>query len=381
MFFELIQVALGKRGKLSQTPSAKEWSELFALSSMQSIAGVTFLALEKLHEQEQDPPINLLYEWIGVYEQIRRQNELMNKEAARLTKQFESKGHHTAILKGQANALLYPNPQVRQPGDIDIWVSGGKHKVVQTLKKLNLFNGKLDIYATNEEATEEYHHIHLPKNENGIDIEVHFLPSSGNLNPFTNNKLQRYLNDEINRGRTFVDAGFYVPSANFALVMQLAHIQRHLLNGGIGLRQLMDYYYLLKSDVRGKREEVAKTLNFLGLEIIAGALMWVLKKVFGMVEEYMIAPMDEKRGKMMLSIIMEGGNFGHYSPNARKTLSWANLVRVRFNRLKLIRFNASEVIWGEIRFARFFLKSMPERIRRRSWSLGLRAKEIGNEIC
>ena len=368
-FCELIQVALGQRKRLSHAPSDKEWTEFFALSSMQSISGVIFTALEKLNKYEQKPPINLLYEWIGVSELIRRQNELMNKEAARLTKLFESEGHNTAILKGQANALLYPNPQSRQPGDIDIWVSGGKEKVVQTLKKLNLFNGKLEIYATNEKAGEAYHHIHLPKTENGIVVEVHYRPSSGNLNPFTNYTLQRYLNDEINHGRTLTDAGFYVPSITFALAMQLAHIQSHLLADGVGLREIV-----------GKKEEVANILKDLGLKKIAGAMMWVLKEVFGLEDEFMIAPIDERRGKLMLSIIMESGNFGHYNPNTRKTPSWANLVRVRFNRLKLIRFNASEVIWGEIRFALFFLKSMPERIRRRSWSLGLRAKEIGNEI-
>jgi hypothetical protein len=373
LFFELIQVALGQREKLSHAPSEKEWSELFALSHMQSIAGVTFTALEKLNESEQKPPINLLYKWIGIYEQIRRQNELMNNEATRLTKLFESEGHHTAILKGQANALLYPIPHSRQPGDIDIWVSGGREKVVQTLQKLHLYNGKLETYATNENATETDYHIHLPENENGIVVEAHFRPSSGNLNPFTNYRLQRFLNDEINRGCTLVDEGFYVPSVKFALVMQLAHIQRHLLTEGVGLRQLMDYYYLLKSDTRKERLEVMPRLREFGLFHIAGAVMWVLKEVFGLEDEYMIAPVDERRGKIMLSIVMEGGNFGHFNPNNNITLSWSNLVYRRFKRFRLLKFDAREVIWGELHFVQFFITSLPERIRRRSWSLGVKA--------
>lgn len=375
LFTELIQIALGEREKLSSSPSDKEWNELFSISSMQSITGVTFLALEKLHEQELDPPINLLYNWIGISEQIKRQNAQMNNEAARLTKLFESKGHRTAILKGQANALLYPTPLSRQPGDIDIWVSGGKEKILQTLRRLNLFDGKLEQYDTTEDATETYHHIHLPENENGIDVEIHFRPSSGNLNPFTNHSLQKYLSDEINRERTLVDEGFYVPSVKFALVMQLAHIQRHLLTEGVGLRQLMDYYYLLKSDAENERSEVMPRLRDFGLFHIAGAVMWVLKEVFGLDEEYMIAPIDERRGNIMLSIIIEGGNFGHYNLNKKKTISWTNLIRGRLHRLKLIRFDASEVIWSEILFVQFFLKSVPERIRRRSWSLGVRAQE------
>lgn len=303
----------------------------------------------------------------------------MDNEAARLTKLFEGEGHQTAILKGQANALLYSIPMSRQPGDIDIWVSGGKETILQTLQRLNLFDGKLEKYETNEDATEAYHHIHLPENENDIAVEVHFRPSSGNLNPFTNYKLQKYLNDEINRERTLVDEGFYVPSVKFALVMQLAHIQRHLLTEGVGLRQLMDYYYLLKSDSGNERLEVMPRLREFGLSHIAGAVMWLLKEVFGLEDEYTIAPMDEKRGKMMLSVIMVGGNFGHYNPNKKKTQSWTNLTQGHFNKLRLLKFDAKEVIWGEIRFVQFFLKSLPERIRRRSWSLGVRAQEEASQ--
>lgn len=375
LFFELIQVALEQREKLSSTPSDKEWADLFTISGIQSITGILFLALEKLHEQEQNPPTNLLYEWIGISEQIKRQNTQMNKEAARLTRMFENEGHHSAILKGQANALLYPNPLSRQPGDIDIWVSGGKENIEHSLHKLNLFNGKLAKYDTTEDATETYHHIHLPKNKNGIDVEVHFRPSSGNLNPFTNKRLQKCLNEEINKERTLVNEGFYVPSVKFALVMQLAHIQRHLLTEGVGLRQLMDYYYLLKSDAKNERSEVMPRLRDFGLSHVAGAVMWVLKEVFGLEDKYMIAPVDEKRGNMMLSIIMEGGNFGHYNPIKKKARTWSNLVRTRFNWIKLIQFDAQEVIWGEIRFVQFFIMSLPERIRRRSWSLGVRAEK------
>jgi hypothetical protein len=40
-------------------------------------------------------------------------------------------------------------------------------------------------------------------------------------------------NIRLNLSVSKVDEGFYVPSVRFALVMQLAHIQRHFLAGGI----------------------------------------------------------------------------------------------------------------------------------------------------
>ena len=47
------------------------------------------------------------------------------------------------------------------------------------------------------------------------------------------------------------------------------------------------------------------------MEKFAGAVMYVMSEVFGMEEKYMICPMDGKRGRRLLEVIMEGGNFGH----------------------------------------------------------------------
>ena len=149
---------------------------------------------------------------------------------------------------------------LRQPGDIDIWVSGGKKRVVQTLRKLHLMDGDMSKYRSDEKAEDGYHHLHLPQNENGVDVEVHFWPSSGNLDPFTNRRLQKYLSQEITHENELVSEGFRVPSLRFALVMQLAHIQRHALSLGVGFRQVIDYYFLLWK-WRKENEELRKIFN------------------------------------------------------------------------------------------------------------------------
>ena len=158
--------------------------------------------------------------------------------------------------------------------------------------------------------------------------------------------------------------------------MQLAHIQRHLIEGGIGLRQVMDYFFLLrklkKEDGEWKNNspaEMHKTLRLLGLEHIAGAMMWVMKAVFLMDEKWLIAQPDERRGKMMLGIMMEGGNFGHYSHQRQVGFSVLNSLKYRCDKLHLLRFDKREAIWSEINFIKFFLTSIPERIRRKTWTL------------
>lgn len=285
-----------------------------------------FSAIDQLGNSGQKPPMSLLYEWIGLSEQMRLQNIQMNKEAALLTRLFEQAGHYTAILKGQANARLYPQPWSRQPRDIDIWVDGGKEKVVETVLRLGL---------SKEEIKVSYHDVHLQ--QNGMEIEVHFRPSSGNQNPFTNKRLQAFLEKEIDAGCLLVEDGFRVPSIRFALVMQLAHIQRHLLSEGVGMRQIIDYYYLLKSDISCQRKDVSPLWKSFGLNHMAEALMWVLHEKLMLEEEYLIAPLDERRGKMLLRQIMEGGNFGHYHPDKQHGLKQRIMAKNK-HRIQMFRF-------------------------------------------
>ena len=108
IFCELILVALGHRKTLNRNPSDQEWRWLFHTCQKQAIVAFAFPTLDILNRAEQKVPVKLVYEWLALSEHVKAQNELMNQEAARLTKIFEDEGHRTAILKGQANARLIP---------------------------------------------------------------------------------------------------------------------------------------------------------------------------------------------------------------------------------------------------------------------------------
>jgi len=160
-----------------------------------------------------------------------------------------------------------------------------------------------------------------------------------------------------------------VPTAAFNVVFQLSHVYNHLLHEGVGLRQIIDYYFLLKSGNNNQLIIENGKLKSLGLHHIAGALMWVMKEVLLMDEGWMIARPDEKRGRMLLDIIMAGGNFGHFSPVIQQGFSFSTSLKYHINQFKLLRFDARETIWGEINYYGKFVASIPERIRRRSWTL------------
>ena len=316
LFFALLRFSLGIDRSFPHRPTAQEWVELFACAHKQSMVGVMFEGLSRLPEDYFIPsepegagaqtyiPERLAMQWATDAERIAGLNDLQNRKAARLTTLFEQQGHHTAILKGQANALLYPNPLSRQPGDIDIYVDGGHDRISATLEALGMSEGAV--------ANTSYH-FQLPVDEDGIEVEVHFMHNTNKLNPVADERLQACLTQLLAEGAYLSDAGFRVPSTAFALTMQLAHIYRHVLRSGVGLRQLTDYYLLLQSSTDDDRRQLAARLKELGLRQLAGALMWVLGEVFHLSREQMIITPDQRRGQWLLRCIVEGGNFGRYT--------------------------------------------------------------------
>ena len=104
-----------------------------------------------------------------------------------------------------------------------------------------------------------------------------------------------------------------IPTTAFNVVYQLTHLYHHFFDEGIGMRQIIDYYYVVNNDeLLAIKDTLQKELKHLGLWKFAGAVMYVLYEALGLSEEKMIAPMDEKRGKLLLAEILNGGNFGKH---------------------------------------------------------------------
>lgn len=361
LFLALLRTAMTGE-PFEPVPSAQEWSELFKIAGQQSVMGVCYTAFSHL-SKDQMPPMELLVKWMAEAETIRGLNELLNQEAARLTQLFSEQGRKTAILKGQANARLYPDKLSRQVGDIDIWVEGGRESVQELLNKMKLTDRKANSTIL-ARVTASYHHVDLPANEKGVVVEVHFRPASGNHNPITNRRLQQWLEQEI-LSTERVEEGFNVPSIRFALMMQLSHIQQHILGGGIGLRQVCDYYWLLKNSTLEDLRTVEAELKRLGLHHTAGALMWVLAEMLHIDKVLLLCKPDSSRGEWMLRKIMAGGNFGHYAERQQQGLL-RGMLEGRLRHLRLMRFDFREALWMELNFWKSQIKLIPLRIRYRT---------------
>ena len=310
--FAFLRYCLGYKGNISRVVASMDWHELYSFASKQALLGLCFDGIERLGveypEELRCNPIGreLLMTWMGKAQQISRQNRKVNAVAGKLFSMLKKDGLRCCVLKGQGNALMYPNPYSRTPGDIDVWIDASRERIME--------------YASKKfELEDDIRLQHLETSLDGVPVELHFFPCSMN-NPIYHARLQKWFRRNADLQCSHIvglpdGAGdIAIPTSAFNVVYQLCHLYHHFFDEGIGMRQIIDYYYVV-SMLNVNCEMLTwlpKDLKHLGLWKFAGAVMYVLHEALGLSEEKMIAPMDEKRGNLLLAEILNGGNFGKH---------------------------------------------------------------------
>lgn len=345
VFYELLQVAIGRRTALSHTPTAKEWEEVYRVAESQAVLGVCFAGVKRLQENENSVPVQLFMQWLAMAAKIQQRNEDMDRKTAEVWALLNKAGLECAVLKGQGVARYYKLrdeslelransfEKLRQSGDIDVWVKGGFDVVNAFVQKTR---------PTDDIAYHRFHYNMYADTE----VELHHRPTLMR-NLFDDKRLQQWCDSFGADTFVMTDKGFAVPSLEFNRIFILTHIYRHFLFEGIGLRQLMDYYFVLKTSPYPSpdREGEVKFIKRIGMQRFTAAVMWVLGHVFGLEREYMLCEPDEKEGRFILDEIMQTGNFGH---GDTRYLGYSKLKRMSRHGLHLLLHYPSEVIWTPI---------------------------------
>ena len=338
--FDFLKYCLGAKSDVNKVIAGIDWQMLYSLAFKQALLGLCFDGIERLGkeypEELKQNPIGreLLMTWMGKAQQIRRQNVKVNGVAAKLYSKFREDGLRCCILKGQGNALMYPNLYSRTPGDIDVWVNASREEITEYAK----CHFKLE---------DDIRFHHLETTMDGVPVELHFFPGIMN-NPIYNARLQKWFKRNADLQCSNVVSlpngigEIAIPTTAFNVVYQLTHLYHHFFDEGIGMRQIIDYYYVVNNDeLLVIRDTLQRELKHLGLWKFARAVMYVLHEALGLSEEKMIAPIDEKRGKLLLAEILNGGNFGkhftkyggftHQSMGKKYFLKiWRNMHFVRY---------------------------------------------------
>lgn len=389
-YLDFLRFSLHEHAEVPECVRDINWLSLLQFAKQQSIQGIYWMGVRRLGElKENKPTDDDVMKWMAACGKLVNRNNHVTEKSAWVAKNFQTEGFRSCLLKGQGNALFYPDPTLRYPGDIDIWVSptpnpspagrgtkvsptggdieGASSAALQRSKgssgsrrssfHFSLFTNREDedirtviAYCRQfvPDAKACYHHIDF-LNAGDVPVEVHYRPSWLN-NPFNNRCLQQYFLEHADaQFANQQPQGFAVPTWDFNLVFLLSHIANHLLHEGIGLRQVVDYYYLLKSNPdRDSIDAYEKEFKRLGLLPFARQLMWVLCQVLGLEEQLLVARQDERRGRLLLNEMMAGGNLGKHDERflsgSYSSAFKSNLQRL-VRDLRMMRYFPSECLW------------------------------------
>ena len=156
------------------------------------------------------------------------------------------------------------------------------------------------------------------------------------------------------------------------------------MDEGVGLRHVVDYFYVLRQ-VQGcpsgesarardnssklssplaqsptsgffaeqsgraerKVQDLRNILHHLGLAKFAGAMMYVMKEACGMASEELLCEPDEEAGKFLLEEIMQAGNFGYFDARTVRPENetfWQRNIRKFKRQLRFVKYYPGEVL-------------------------------------
>lgn len=389
-YLDFLRFSLNEEAQVPESVKLIDWDQLLQFAKNQCVSGVYWMGVRRLgHLKENKPTDDHVMRWMAACGKLGKRNSTVTERSAWVAKNFEKEGFRACLLKGQGLALCYPDPSLRYPGDIDIWVRPVRHsrssnatasrsnnpsdvqgsndasqRSITTVSRSSHSSFHFSLFTCHEDADIRtviaycrqfvpdakacYHHIDFLK-AGDIPVEVHYRPSWLN-NPFHNRRLQRYFLEHADaQFSNLQPQRFAAPTWEFNVVFLLSHIANHLLHEGIGLKQVIDYYYLLRSQTeRRSIDSYEQEFRRLGLLPFARQLMWVLCQVLGLDEQLLVARQDERRGRLLLSEMLAGGNFGMHDDRPLSGFYTSglksNLQRV-VRDLRMMRYFPSESLW------------------------------------
>jgi hypothetical protein len=308
------------------------------------VTGIAFRGLDFLPE-EAAPPMGIMAKWMAHADRIEQSNRVMNETVAKLYGHFASAGVEAVLQKGQGVAAMYPEPLLRECGDIDLYFPG--------------HDGVSDPLAGIDGAVRE----RQPDDSWSYVVDGIIVEHHTDLLDIQSPRAKRYVKRLIEeKGFEKVVTGggveVLVPAPEVNLLLLSSHILKHAFGVGIGLRQFCDYAVAMRYyEGRVNEEEMREIWRMTGLEKWQGLLEEFIGRFLD--SDCALARNDnkdfqddthserseesfyKKKTDVLLDIVLKGGNFGVYSKDRE------NVPRARWAR-KVQTFKA---LMGNIGFA------------------------------
>lgn len=311
LLFLLLRDALWHdQEELPTSLSEEEASKLFKISEKQAVSG---LVVEALTRNNVGLPQDIVFEAVGLQEQIKAQSWHVNRGVIALHNILLAEDINYAIVKGQIVASYYPSPLLRQSGDIDFYLSQEKYKAGLSFLKSS-WGVEADIHGSEKHADFLY---------DGNIYEAHFVLTDL-LSKERNDYFQKLV--DADGGSTVIVDGREIKtlSPTLHVLYVFLHLWFHLMALGVGLRQFCDLAVMLRGNVNlndndnrnVNLDELRVHLKALGMEKAYKACGSILVDYLGLSQKetgYIITDSDRRYGKRILDIVLYRGNMGHHN--------------------------------------------------------------------
>lgn len=216
--FVLLKSALNGTTPEIEPMEASRWWSLFRLLQQNHVAA---LASEAFAHMEQKPPREVFIPWLGERQKAKNWYHHQCEVQAEIIDLMQCNGIETLVLKGTRLAQLYPQPELREFGDLDLYFYD-RHDEADALAA-----HKLRVMVTNE-----VHH-HSKYNYRGVTVESHYDFINSHT-PHSNRHFEALLKE-------------LVPSSTFEVLFLLRHMAGHFYASRITLRDVVDWHLLKKA--------------------------------------------------------------------------------------------------------------------------------------
>lgn len=210
----------------------QDWQRCFNLALGQQVLAMTFLAMTAL-SKEQRPNFTLWSKWMAYAQNIAAQSKHKREVVRKMGGWLAEDGLATMIIKGFSLAVLYPQPDLRESSDIDIYSGEDYDKVNTCFEKHDLKIGRADS-----------HHVHI--NIDGVSVEHHFALHNSRVKNGMEGPTIVLLQLAATDRRPTSLLGICFPNPTFTALFTAWHAHKHFLAEKIELRHVIDWALSLR---------------------------------------------------------------------------------------------------------------------------------------
>ncbi len=273
-----------------------DWNAVLELARRQAVAGIMYAGLQTV-EEELPLPREFVFTLAALVDRIEKKSRALEEFAARFTQELRDGGWHPVVMKGPEAARLYPCPLLRESGDLDIYIPPEEWESFAAAHPMGVKAPDCSLQWKQDGVL--------------IDAHPHYFDLAG--------------------GRALP----VVPSDEATMLMLSAHIRKHCMSAGVGLKQICDMAVSYARLPYGREDllEIYKNTGTLRWNKLLAAFL----ETHLHCREHPFATEELPSPGPLGRIVFAGGDLGQHAPGRTGSLQASPLARKSDTALRILR--------------------------------------------